>query len=145
MVFESQSTLFKPNFFIPDNQDHIFAGYDYNLHVIFIYVWIHGREKKSWYSSMGGKGYCHGCTDQKAVTEVEPTSHGVWRRGRTNTLKIKGKLFPRWFQIKGRRPYQQGSRKDVFREYIGPWNVLKYYFLSWILQNLGINVNIVAS
>ena len=55
---------------------------------------IHGREKKSWYSSMGGKGYCHGCTDQKAVTEVEPTSNGFWRRGRTNTLKIKGKLFP---------------------------------------------------
>ena len=25
-------------FFIPDNQDPIFAGYGYNLHVIFIYV-----------------------------------------------------------------------------------------------------------
>ena len=36
----------------------------------------------------------------------------------------------------------QGSRKDVFREYLGPWNVSKYYFyreycktlvLTWIL------------
>ena len=32
---------------------------------------IHGRDKKSWHSSMGGKGYSHGCTDQKAVTEVK--------------------------------------------------------------------------
>ena len=38
-VFESESTLFEPKNFIPDNQDPIFAGYGYNLHVIFIYVW----------------------------------------------------------------------------------------------------------
>ena len=39
MAFKSESTLFEPKFFIPDNQDPIFAGYGYNLHVIFIYVW----------------------------------------------------------------------------------------------------------
>ena len=37
-VFESESTQLEPNFFIPDNQDPIFAGYGYNLHVIFIYA-----------------------------------------------------------------------------------------------------------
>ena len=40
-VFESESTLFEPKNFIPDNQDPIFAGYGYNLHVNFIHVWIH--------------------------------------------------------------------------------------------------------
>ena len=38
-IFKYKSYLFEPIFFIPDNQDPIFAGYDYNLHVIFIYVW----------------------------------------------------------------------------------------------------------
>ena len=37
-VIQSESTLFEPKFFVPDNQDPIFAGYGYNLHVIFIYV-----------------------------------------------------------------------------------------------------------
>ena len=37
-VFESESTLFEPKFFIPDNQDPIFAGYGYNSQVIFIYA-----------------------------------------------------------------------------------------------------------
>ena len=38
-VFESESNLFEYKFLNPDNQDPIFAGYGYNLHVIFIYVW----------------------------------------------------------------------------------------------------------
>ena len=37
-VFESESNLFIPKFCNPDNQDPIFAGYGYNLQVIFIYV-----------------------------------------------------------------------------------------------------------
>ena len=31
---------FEHYFFIPDNQDHIFADHGFNLHVIFIYVWL---------------------------------------------------------------------------------------------------------
>ena len=36
--FKYKCNQFEPYFFIPDNQDPIFAGYCYNLHVIFIYV-----------------------------------------------------------------------------------------------------------
>ena len=33
-LFKYEYNLFEPKFFIPDNQDPIFAGYGYNLHVI---------------------------------------------------------------------------------------------------------------
>ena len=38
-IFKKESNLFEHIFFNPDNQDPIFAGYGYNLHVIFIYIW----------------------------------------------------------------------------------------------------------
>ena len=37
-VFESESTLFQPKIFMPDNQDPIFADYGYDLKVNYIYV-----------------------------------------------------------------------------------------------------------
>ena len=60
---------------------------------------IHGREKKSWHSSMGGKRVFSWMYCPEGLTEME---HGVWRRGGTNMLKVKGKLLPRW----GRRQYK---------------------------------------
>ena len=32
-VFDSESNLFEPIYYIPDNQDPIFAGYGYNLQI----------------------------------------------------------------------------------------------------------------
>ena len=37
-VFESESTLFEPKIFIPENQDPIFASHGYKLQVILIYI-----------------------------------------------------------------------------------------------------------
>ena len=58
MVFDSESTLFEPNFFITDNQDPIFAGYGYTLWVIVIYACV-------------GQAVMPGGTDKQALVSGE--------------------------------------------------------------------------
>ena len=97
-------------FFILDNKDPIFAGYGYNLHVIFIYIWVtrlHGYTV-TWLKVQGTR--LHGYT----VTRL----HGYKFQGTRDTdgYKVKGiryKVHGPRSKIQGPRSKVQGPRSKV--------------------------------